>query len=96
VTLLNLASGKMGYTPLFLLQIGLGSQFPWITCMFLLQPSMRMTVSSRFLVESLSWKIWHPGRRESYLRPLLISSLNVFGFFFGSHGPLFCIEIVGY
>jgi hypothetical protein len=55
----------MGYTPLFLLWIGLGSPSPWTTCLVFLQPSMGMTVSSWSLIDSLRWKFWHPARRAS-------------------------------
>jgi hypothetical protein len=34
-------------------EIGLGSPSPWITCMFYLQPSMGMTMSSWLLIDSL-------------------------------------------
>jgi hypothetical protein len=53
-----------GYTPLFLLLIGLGSPSPWITCLVYLQPSMVMTVSSWSLINSLRWKILTPYKKS--------------------------------
>jgi hypothetical protein len=52
----NLPLRNKGYTPLFLLLIGLGSPSPWITCLVYLQPSMVMTVSSWSLIDSLRWQ----------------------------------------
>jgi hypothetical protein len=42
-----------GYTPLFILFIGLGSPYPWITCLIDLHASMIMTISSCSLIDSL-------------------------------------------
>jgi hypothetical protein len=38
---------------------------------------------------SLRWPFWHHVKRVSQLRPLLGSSLSMFGFILGYHGPLF-------
>jgi hypothetical protein len=88
-------SRNRGYTPLFLLQIGLGSPSPWTTCLVYLQPSMGMTVSSWSLIDSLRWKFWHPARRASQSRPLPSSSSHMFGFILGYHKLLSLIETVG-
>jgi hypothetical protein len=86
---------NMGYTPLYLLSIGLGSPSPWITCPIFLQPSMRMIVSSWSLIDSLRWQIWDHARRALQSRPPLTSSLKLFGIILGSHLPLFQIETIG-
>jgi hypothetical protein len=87
--ILNLSLRSNFCTLLYLPQTSPGSQSPWITCQVFPPPSMVTIMSLWLSIGSLRWPFWHHVRRVSQLKPLLSSSLSMFGFILGYHDHYF-------